>query len=119
MEYDYYMLSRPPMPGAMPREGLIAIEDFGDKQVVPELKRAAWGKLTYDRMLTEDELERYELADPMDYVISESFAITISGERYYGQFVGKWFSLYDADGDLIDDFESVDTAIQLLKTARR
>ena len=59
--YVYYMTQRPPSPGAMPRKGLVDMKDFGTKILVPILNIEAWGKIIYDRPLTDDEIWNYEL----------------------------------------------------------
>ena len=56
----YYLLLRPPMPGTIPR-GCIDIMDFGKKKFVPEIGREAWGYVEYERELTEQEINDYEL----------------------------------------------------------
>ena len=60
MGYVYYLPFRPPMPGAMPRSGLVSMEDFGDKRETP-IGIDAWGKVIYNRKLTDDEVYDYEL----------------------------------------------------------
>lgn len=60
--YVYYMLMRPPMPGAMPIDGLVDLKDFGDKAYVREIDREAWGKLVYMRKLSDEEVWNWELA---------------------------------------------------------
>lgn len=56
-EYTYLCRMRPPAPGAVPRNGL--------KAVFPEEyewnDRRYWGRVVYDRKLTEKELAEYEL----------------------------------------------------------
>ena len=59
--YVYYMLMRPPMPGAMPNNGLADFKDFGDKIYIREIDREAWGKLVYMRQLSDEEVWNYEL----------------------------------------------------------
>lgn len=61
MPYVYYMTHRPPMPGAMPKDGLLEIEAREPWKHVPHAGRA-YAKLTYSRPLTEKELYDYELA---------------------------------------------------------
>ena len=60
----YYMTQRPPMIGAMPKEGLVSWMAFDDdfkKEFVKEIGCGAYAKLTYDRVLTEQEISDYEL----------------------------------------------------------
>lgn len=58
--YRYYTRFRPPMPGAVPRDGLKAIDDYGTRLEVQGIK--AWGSADYTRPLTEEEIDHYELA---------------------------------------------------------
>ena len=62
MRYVYYMTQRPPMPGAMPKEGLIEIEAREPWKRLPGVGRA-YAKLIYDRRLTDKEIEDYELVE--------------------------------------------------------
>ena len=57
----YYTLFRPPMIGAIPRHGLTEIDDFDERKFVPSIGREAWGKVTYNRELTNKEISDYEL----------------------------------------------------------
>lgn len=53
----YLFLYRPPMPGAMPREGL---QEVGyDEETMNG--RHTWGWAVYNRRLTEKEINDYEL----------------------------------------------------------
>lgn len=61
MRYCYFMTQRPPMPGALPFYGLEKIEEFKNKQQVPEIDCTAYAKLFYDRELTKEEVSQYEL----------------------------------------------------------
>ena len=49
---------RPPMPGSIPREGLIEIKDI--EGTTPK-NHHAWGWAEYNRYLTEQEIKDYEL----------------------------------------------------------
>lgn len=60
--YRYYCLFRPPMPGTIPR-GMVKIVDFGERRMVPEIRREAWGYVDYERKLSEREMYEYELAE--------------------------------------------------------
>lgn len=60
--YRYYCLYRPPMPGTIPR-GPINIEDFGERRMIDEISRPAWGFVEYPRQLTPHEVYEYELAE--------------------------------------------------------
>jgi len=60
----YYMTQRPPMLGAMPKEGLVrwvAFDDDGGKVFCEKIGMDAYAKLTYSRELTEQEISDYEL----------------------------------------------------------
>ena len=71
MEKTYYMIMRPPMPGAMPRDGLLWTKEFDSRQMVqtgqggPRMgsagPRMAWGKAVYCRELTAEEMDDYEM----------------------------------------------------------
>lgn len=65
--YVYYMLRRPPVPGAMPIDGLADLKDFGERMYVREIDREAWGKLIYMRKLSDEEVDRWELAPGREY----------------------------------------------------
>lgn len=54
MRYTYKCKYRPPMPGSVPR-GFVRFTD-GDKSVDDH-----WGTVTYNRKLTEKEIQEYEL----------------------------------------------------------
>ena len=49
---------RPPMPGAIPRNGLLEIKD---EECHTPTGHHAWGWAEYSRYLTEDEMRNYEL----------------------------------------------------------
>ena len=61
MKYRYYMLFRPPMPGAIPK-GACEVVDFPDKRYCPEVDRTAWGYVEYEQPLSPQEVVRYEMA---------------------------------------------------------
>ena len=67
--YRYYCRFRPPMPGAIPRPGLVRVGSYDYKQCIGGV--GAWGFAEYDRPLTEKEIEDYELApakhNPLEY----------------------------------------------------
>ena len=68
-KHAYYMTQRPFSIGAQPKEGLVEVEDFDRKKRVEEIGRDAWSRIVYDRELTEQEIEQYELvpAEPKLY----------------------------------------------------
>ena len=59
--YKYYLLRRPPAPGALPTKGLFRIKDFGMKKEI-EGTMHAWGYALYTRRLEPEEVKQYELA---------------------------------------------------------
>lgn len=71
--YRYYCRFRPPMPGAIPREGLVNIASFDYPQEFTGKKGrvGCWGWAEYSRPLTEKEIHDYELAaspnNPLEY----------------------------------------------------
>lgn len=69
MEYTYYLTQRPAGPSCQPRKGLLYIEDLDDR-FVPEINCEAWSRVTYDRQLTTDEINQYELT-PAQMVLAE------------------------------------------------
>ena len=65
--YVYYLLRRPPSPGTHPIDGLVDLNDFGERAYVREIDRYAWGKLIYNRRLSWQEVENWELAPGKEY----------------------------------------------------
>lgn len=57
--YRYYCQFRPPMPGAIPRDGLVNIGDYDYPQSFDGI--SAWGFAEYNRPLTDKEISDYEL----------------------------------------------------------
>lgn len=57
-QYAYLCLMRPPVPGAIPREGLEGV-DF--KEGVSLSGHHYWGHAVYSRQLTDEELNHYDL----------------------------------------------------------
>ena len=60
MIYAYYMTQRPPMPGAMPSRGLLSAEEFSVPVSDGNIGRI-YGKISYDRKLSTEEIYNYEL----------------------------------------------------------
>ena len=58
MKYMYYLIMRPPMPGALPRCGLYATME---QEGYTPSGRHYWGIAIYNRQLDQDELEQYEM----------------------------------------------------------
>lgn len=69
--YRYYCKYRPPMPGTIPRQGLVRIGEYDTPQNVSTAIGSAWGFAEYDRPLTNEEVYQYELAaspnNPLEY----------------------------------------------------
>lgn len=67
--YRYYCPFRPPMPGAIPRLGLLRVGDHDD--VMCKGSTEYWGFAEYERPLTEQEIKDYELRasenNPIEY----------------------------------------------------
>ena len=59
--YNYYMTQRPPMPGAMPMDGLMYIDEFVVKTYCEPIECEAYARVTYSRELTAKEISDYEL----------------------------------------------------------
>lgn len=58
----YYSLRRPVSIGTYPTEGMVQFENYDSRTYIAEIGQEAWGKLTYSRELTPQELASYELA---------------------------------------------------------
>lgn len=54
----YATLYRPPMPGAIPREGLLEV---GFDEITAPSGHHAWGWAEYNHKLSETEIRLYEL----------------------------------------------------------
>lgn len=59
--YRYYCRFRPPMPGAIPRQGLVRAFSYDQKQTFDGV--GAWGFAEYDHPLTVQEISAYDLAE--------------------------------------------------------
>lgn len=57
----YRMLMRPPVPGALPRDGLIRVDD--NCGYSPKTRHHYWGTAEYKRKLTKEELDNYEMEE--------------------------------------------------------
>ena len=57
----YYSTQRPLMPGCCPRAGVQEVVNFDDKKFCKEIGCEAWGFVEYNRELTQDEVDDYEL----------------------------------------------------------
>lgn len=59
-EYKYYSTQRPVDSGTFPKAP-IRVKNYDRRIEVEEGEFLAWGELVYDRPLTEEEMESYEL----------------------------------------------------------
>ena len=57
----YYTTQRPPAPGAQPKRGLLKFFVYENRLYVEAIGRFAWGSVVYDRPLTAEEIDDYEL----------------------------------------------------------
>lgn len=60
----YYSIMRPVGIGTFPKPAgnrIINIENFDDRQYVPEIDRKAWGYIDYEYPLAESDANSYEL----------------------------------------------------------
>lgn len=57
----YYSTQRPVTPGSYPKDGAVHIENYSQPKLIDEIGRTAWGFIDYDRELTAEEAERWEL----------------------------------------------------------
>lgn len=65
--YPYRCLMRPPMPGAVPTDGL-SFCDFREGKTLSG--HHFWGTAVYNRKLTDEEIEHYEL-QPTSFVVTD------------------------------------------------
>lgn len=56
-KYKYYSILRPIAPGTIPKEGIVEIVNFDEKEYVEQIKRDAWGYVIFDK----------EVSQPQDY----------------------------------------------------
>lgn len=57
----YYSTKRPIGPYTYPACGMLRFENFPEKTFIPEISREAWGWLEYDREITKEEENCYDL----------------------------------------------------------
>ncbi len=102
MLYTYFMTMRPPMPGAQPMQGLVAMVDM-NCDWVQDIQHTAYAKLIYDRQLTESEIEQYELAVPIAY--------RTEYKGYTIQSCKKGYEVYNKSGRIIATVDTVESAM--------
>ena len=68
--YRYYCRYRPPMPGSIPRVGLVNVGAY-DMPMSFDGIGNLWGYAEYNRILTDKEINDYELVEskrnPLNY----------------------------------------------------
>lgn len=60
--YKYYLTERPRSIATQP-DGYKDWIDYDERAYISEIGRSVWGALYYDRQLTQEEIERFELYD--------------------------------------------------------
>ena len=91
----YYMTQRPPMLGAMPKEGLVRwemLDDDGRRVFCDKIGLEAYAKLEYSRELTEKEISDYEL-------VPESRMVTLTTAELRRLIKAVYRAMIDADMD--------------------
>ncbi len=66
--YQYYITRNPPLPGLIPENGLMDIEDRDPNEIIPEIEKGAYALLTYDRPLTEEEINDCGMTDEVNSI---------------------------------------------------
>lgn len=66
MTFIYFTTLRPVSIGTYPKDGMVRFKNFDKRTYVPDIEREAWGYLEYDRELTREEMESYDLVAPFD-----------------------------------------------------
>lgn len=84
----YYSLRRPVSIGTYPTDGMIQFENYDNRTFIEEIGREAWGKLTYSRELTPQELESYELAPDTPQIIPIREFFDENGKILVGSDIG-------------------------------
>lgn len=58
-QYSYRCLMRPPMPGAIPRDGLCKVQDMVG--ISSSSGHHYWGLVVYNRQLSDEEIKHFDL----------------------------------------------------------
>lgn len=69
MKYRYFSTQRPIAPGTFPKpidNPILNIKDFETRSYVGKIGREAWGYLEYEKPLTDEQIEAYELVAASD-----------------------------------------------------
>ena len=57
----YFSTLRPVSIGTYPKDGMVDFENYSRRLYIPAINREAWGVLYYNRELTQEEMENYDL----------------------------------------------------------
>lgn len=64
MKYKYYSTQRPVASGTYPKpknNPAMFIHNFNERKYIAEIGRMAWGYVEYDKPLTNEDIDGYEL----------------------------------------------------------
>ncbi len=90
-KYGYYTLYRPPMPGAIPR-GAVEMECLDDNPYAEDIRHNVWGKVWYDRPLTDQEIRDYELKA----IPEQQMVWTVSIQNLVNDEADIWVTSFDS-----------------------
>lgn len=63
MRYKYWLTLRPAMPGTIPTDNLVLINNFDSRTYEEEVGREVWGYVEYSRRLPDRKVVNYELIE--------------------------------------------------------
>ena len=63
MRYRYWLTLRPAMPGTIPTDNLVWINNFDSRTYEEEVGREVWGYVEYSRRLPDMKVVNYELIE--------------------------------------------------------
>jgi hypothetical protein len=63
MRYKYWLTLRPAMPGTIPTDNLVWINNFDSRTYEEEVGREVWGYVEYSRRLPDRKVVNYELIE--------------------------------------------------------
>lgn len=63
MRYKYWLTLRPAMPGTIPTDNLVWINNFDSRTYEEEVGREVWGYVEYSRRLPDRKVANYELIE--------------------------------------------------------
>ena len=69
MTHIYFSIMRPVSIGTYPKDGMQEFKNFRKRKYCPEIGQEAWGVLKYDRELTPEECENYELVELQEIIL--------------------------------------------------